>query len=131
MRAIAVQKYKNPLEVIQVPEPEPGPSEVLVRVAAAGLNPLDEGIRLGTFRQIVPYSAPFVLGHDVAGTVIEVGAGVSEFAVGDVVYGRLRDGAIGSFAERVVANVADLARVPQSVSVEEAASLPLVALTAW
>ncbi|WP_243076563.1 NADP-dependent oxidoreductase [Microbacterium sp. SS28] len=131
MKAIAVTQYKKPLAVIEVPTPRPGAGEVLVRVAAAGLNQLDEKVRLGEFRQILPYRAPFVLGHDLAGTVAEVGAGVSTFAVGDEVYARPRDGRIGTFAEHVVVDASDLAFAPQSVSLEEAAGLPLVALTAW
>lgn len=131
MRAIAVSQYKQPLTVIEVPVSQPGADEVLIEVAAAGLNQLDEKVRLGEFRQILPYRAPFVLGHDLAGTVAEVGPGVTSFSVGDVVYARLRDGAIGTFAERVVVAVSDLALAPRSVPVEAAAGLPLVALTAW
>lgn len=131
MRAIAVTRYKQALEVIDAPEPKPGPGEVLVEVVAAGLNQLDEKIRLGEFRQILPYRAPFVLGHDLAGTVLELGPGVTAFSIGDAVYSRLRDGAIGTFAERAVVAESDLALVPRSVSLEDAAVLPLVALTAW
>ncbi|MCP2637190.1 NADP-dependent oxidoreductase [Microbacterium sp. HD4P20] len=131
MKAIAVSHYKQPLEVIDTPVPQPGAGEVLVEVAAAGLNQLDEKIRLGEFRRILPYRAPFVLGHDLAGTVVEVGPRVTSFSVGDVVYSRPRDGAIGTFAERVVVAESDLALAPRSVSVEAAAGLPLVALTAW
>src|SRR6478609_3727442 len=131
MKAIAVTHYKKPLAMIDVPPPSAGVGEVLVRVAAAGLNQLDEKVRLGEFRQILPYRAPFVLGHDLAGTVEEVGPGVTAFAVGDEVYARPRDGAIGTFAELAVVAVSDLAPAPRSISVEEAAGLPLVALTAW
>lgn len=134
MRAIAVSHYTHPLEVIDIRAPKPGPREVLVvlvKVAAAGLNQLDEKIRLGEFKQILPYRAPFVLGHDLAGTVVELGSGVTEFSVGDVVYSRPRDGAIGTFTEQVVVAEADLALAPRSVPIETAAGLPLVALTAW
>lgn len=131
MKALAVSGYKQPLDVIELPAPEPGPGEVLVEVVAAGLNQLDEKLRLGEFRQVLPYRAPFVLGHDLAGTVIGLGPGVSSFSVGDPVYSRPRDGAIGAFAERIVVAEADLARAPRSVSLEAAAGLPLVSLTAW
>lgn len=131
MKALAVSHYKQPLEVIDVPAPKPGQGEVLVEVTAAGLNQLDEKIRLGEFKQILPYRAPFVLGHDLAGTVLEAGSGVTGISVGDAVYARVRDGAIGTFAERIVVNQADLALAPRSISLEDAAGLPLVALTAW
>lgn len=131
MRAIAVSHYKKELEVIDVPSPQPGSGEVLVEVAAAGLNQLDEKIRLGEFKQILPYRAPFVLGHDLAGTVAKLGSGVTSFSVGDLVYSRPRDHSIGTFAEKIVVADADLALAPRSVSIEAAAGLPLVALTAW
>lgn len=131
MKALVVSHYKKPLESIDVPAPKPGPEEVLVKVAAAGLNQLDEKIRLGDFKQILPYRVPFILGHDLAGTVLEVGSGITKFSVGDMVYGRVRDGAIGTFAEQIVVNQADLAVAPGSISLEDAAGLPLVGLTAW
>lgn len=131
MRAFAVTKYKQPLQEIDVPEPIVGDHDVLVRVEAAGLNPLDEGIRVGAFKQILPYRLPLILGHDVAGTVIRVGANVRGFKSGDEVYGRPSTESVGTFAERVAVPEADLALKPASISMAEAGSLPLVALTAW
>jgi NADPH:quinone reductase-like Zn-dependent oxidoreductase len=131
MRAFAVSKYKGPLRETDVPEPAVGEHDVLIRVQAAGLNPLDEKIRLGEFRQLLRYKAPFVLGHDVAGTVSRVGAKVRGYKPGDEVYARPRDGRVGTFAERIAVAEADVALKPASVTIEEAASLPLVALTAW
>ncbi len=131
MKALAVVKYNQPLEVIDIPVPHPAPGEVLVNVAAVGLNQLDEKIRRGEFKQILPYKTPFVLGHDLAGTVAQIGPDVTSFSVGDAVYARPRDGAIGTFAEQIVVNQADLAPAPRSVSLEAAAGLPLVSLTAW
>jgi NADPH:quinone reductase-like Zn-dependent oxidoreductase len=131
MKAFAVSAYQAPLERIEVPEPRVGRSDVLVRVRAAGVNVLDEKIRLGDFRQILPHAFPLILGHDVAGTVIRVGADVRGLKPGDTVYGRPDDGRIGTFAERIAVNEADLAIAPVSVDIEAAASLPLVALTAW
>jgi len=131
MKAFVVTEYKAPLEPVEVAEPQVGGRDVLVRVQAAGLNALDEKIRMGEFKQILPYKPPFVLGHDVAGTVIEVGANVRGFKPGDEVYARPRDHRIGTFAERIAVGEADLALKPESISMEEAASLPLVALTAW
>src|SRR6185295_12586489 len=131
MRAFVVTKYKEPLQEADVPEPTVGEHDVLVRVDAAGLNPLDEGIRTGEFKQILPYKLPLILGNDVAGTVIRVGAKVRGFKPGDEVYARPDKDRIGTFAERIAVAEADLALKPATVTFEEAASLPLVALTAW
>jgi NADPH:quinone reductase-like Zn-dependent oxidoreductase len=114
-----------------VPEPIVGERDVLVQVAAAGLNQIDEKVRIGEFKAILPYKLPLTLGHDVAGTVIQVGAKVRGFAVGDEVYSRPRDHRIGTFAERIAIDEADVAHAPTRISPVEAASLPLVALTAW
>lgn len=131
MRAFVVTKYKQPLEEAEVPEPVVGEHDVLVRVDAAGLNPLDEGIRAGAFKQILPYRLPLILGNDLAGTVIRVGAQVRGFKPGDEVYARPDKDRIGTFAERIAVAEADLALKPASIGMEEAGSLPLVALTAW
>ncbi|TDW74926.1 NADP-dependent oxidoreductase [Kribbella pratensis] len=131
MRAFVVSQYKEPLQQADVPEPVVGEHDVLVQVRAAGLNVLDEKIRAGEFRQILPYKLPQILGNDVAGTVIGVGARVQGFRLGDEVYGRPDKDRIGTFAERIAVAEADLALKPVAVSFEEAASLPLVALTAW
>ncbi|GAA2159659.1 MULTISPECIES: NADP-dependent oxidoreductase [Glycomyces] len=131
MKAFVVKEYKAPLELAEVPEPHVGEHDVLVQVRAASLNPLDEKVRQGEFKQFLQYELPFVLGHDLAGTVVEVGAGVRGFKPGEEVYGRARDHRIGTFAERIAVAEADLALKPASISMEEAASLPLVALTAW
>jgi alcohol dehydrogenase len=131
MRAFVVKQYKGPLQQADVPEPAVGEHDVLVQVHAAGLNMLDEKIRAGEFKQVLPYELPQVLGNDVAGTVIGVGAKVRGFKLGDEVYARPDKDRIGTFAERIAIAEADLALKPASVSFEEAASLPLVALTAW
>jgi NADPH:quinone reductase-like Zn-dependent oxidoreductase len=131
MRAFVVTKYKQPLQEAEVPEPVVGEHDVLVRVDAAGLNPLDEGIRAGAFKQILPYRLPLILGNDLAGTVIRVGAQVRGFKPGDEVYARPDKDRIGTFAERIAVAEADLALKPASIGMEEAGSLPLVALTAW
>jgi len=131
MKAFAVSKYKGPVQEIEVPEPAVGPRDVLIRMRAAGVNALDEKIRAGEFKQILPYRLPLILGNDVAGTVVRVGAEVRRFAPGDLVYGRPDARRIGTFAELVAVAEADLAPAPTTVSIEEAGSLPLVALTAW
>jgi NADPH:quinone reductase-like Zn-dependent oxidoreductase len=131
MRAFVVTKYKAPLQEADVPEPVVGERDVLVRVEAAGLNQLDEKIRAGEFKQILPYKLPLILGNDVAGTVIGVGTAVRGFKPGDEVYARPDKDRIGTFAERIAVAESDLALKPASISMEEAGSLPLVALTAW
>ena len=131
MRAFVVAKYKEPPQEAEVPEPAVGTHDVLVRVQAAGLNQLDEKIRAGEFKQILPYKLPLILGNDVAGTVIGAGAAVRGFKPGDEVYARPAADRIGTFAERIAVAEDDLALKPASISMHEAGSLPLVALTAW
>lgn len=131
MKAFVVTKYGEPLREADVPEPATGERDVLVQVQAAGLNQLDEKIRLGEFKQILPYKLQLVLGNDVAGTVIRVGAQVTGFKPGDEVYGRPSKDRIGTFAERIAVAEDDLALKPITASMAEAGSLPLVALTAW
>jgi NADPH:quinone reductase-like Zn-dependent oxidoreductase len=131
MKAFVVAQYGQPLREADVPEPTVGEHDVLVRVAAAGLNGLDEKIRSGEFKQILPYALPTVLGSDLAGNVISVGSAVRGFAPGDEVYARPNVDRIGTFAERIAVAETDLALKPRSISMVETGSLPLVALTAW
>ncbi|PTQ65454.1 NADPH:quinone reductase-like Zn-dependent oxidoreductase [Sphingomonas sp. PP-CE-3G-477] len=113
------------------PDPVVGPDDVLVEIHAAALNVIDSKIRNGEFKLILPYKPPFVLGADFAGIVRQVGANVTRFAVGDAVYGSPRQGRIGTFAELIAVDQADVALKPVNLSMEEAASIPLVGLTAW
>ncbi|NMN05015.1 MULTISPECIES: NADP-dependent oxidoreductase [unclassified Novosphingobium] len=133
MKAFVVDKYKKkgPLRLRDMPDPEIGADDVLVRIDAAAINLLDSKIRDGEFKLFLPYRPPFIPGHDLAGTVIRTGANVRQFKAGDEVYARPRDGRAGTFAERIAVNAADLALKPTSLSMEEAASIPLVGLTAW
>lgn len=133
MKAFIVDRYgKNQsLRAGEVPEPELREDEVLVQVHAAGVNQLDFKIRNGEFKLILPYRVPFVLGHDVAGVVIQVGSGVRQFKVGDEVYSRPDDFRIGTFAEFVAVKEDSVAIKPNTITMEEAASIPLVGLTVW
>ena len=133
MKAFIVDRYRknDPLRYGDMPEPIPGQDDVLVDVHAAGLNPLDGKIRDGAFKAFIPYRPPFILGHDVAGIVVGIGSNVRRFKIGDEVYARPRDGRIGAFAERIAIDQADVALKPGTIGMEEAASMPLVALTAW
>ncbi|WP_433919014.1 NADP-dependent oxidoreductase [Streptomyces canus] len=131
MKAFVVNKYKAPAQLVEVAEPTVGERDVLVQVQAAGLNLVDERIRTGDYKQILPYRLPLILGSEAAGAVVQVGAKVRGFRPGDEVYARLDTHRIGTFAERVAVAESDLALKPASISIEEAGSLPLVALTAW
>ncbi|HCE94913.1 MAG: NADPH:quinone oxidoreductase [Burkholderiales bacterium GWA2_64_37] len=133
MKAFVIDRYskKGDLRLAELPTPELRDDEVLVQVHAAGVNLLDSKIRSGEFKLILPYKLPLVLGHDVAGVVTQVGPRVRQFKVGDEVYARPDDFRIGTFAEFVPVKEASLALKPKNITMEEAASLPLVALTAW
>jgi len=133
MKAFIVDKYNKGgiLRFGDMPEPILGDDDVLVEIHAAGLNPLDSKIRDGAFKPLLAYRPPFVLGHDMAGVVARVGPKARRFKVGDEVYARPRDGHVGTFAEAISINEADLALKPTNLSMEEAASIPLVGLTAW
>jgi NADPH:quinone reductase-like Zn-dependent oxidoreductase len=133
MRAFVVDRYGD-ADTVQgrdVPDPRVGADDVLVRIHAASINPLDLKIRAGDLKVILPYRAPFVLGNDLAGTITAVGSRVTRFTVGDEVYARPDQNRIGAFAELIAVNQDDVAARPAALTAEEAASLPLVALTAW
>ncbi|PBC11740.1 NADP-dependent oxidoreductase [Mesorhizobium sp. WSM3859] len=133
MKAFVVDKYgkKAALRLAEVPAPALQDEDVLVEIHAAGVNLLDAKIRDGEFKPFLRYRPPFVLGHDVAGIVVRVGSKVRKFKPGDEIYARPRDGRVGTFAEFIAINEADVALKPKNLSMEEAASIPLVALTAW
>jgi NADPH:quinone reductase-like Zn-dependent oxidoreductase len=132
MKAIVVAKYgKDGFRAADVPAPKVGSNDVLVRVSAASINPLDKMVRNGEFKQLLKYKPPFVIGHDVAGVVTQVGATVTDFKVGDEVYARPRDLRIGTFAEYIAIDQSDIALKPASLTLHDAAALPLVALAAW
>jgi len=132
MKAFVVEKYgKEGVRPADVPEPVVGRRDVLVRVVAASINPLDTMTRNGEFKRLIKRKPPFVLGHDVAGVITAVGADVRDFGVGDEVYARPRDLRIGTFADVIAIDQDDVAPKPDSLSFEEAAAVPLVALAAW
>ena len=133
MKAFVLEHYgeKRPLRSTEMPIPELREDEVLVEVHAAGVNLLDSKIRDGEFKVFLPYRLPLILGHDVAGVVVRVGPLVRQFKPGDEVYARPDDFRIGTFAEFVPVKEASLALKPRGLTMEEAASIPLVGLTAW
>lgn len=133
MRAARFGSYGPPevLSVDEVPRPVPGPDDVLVAVHAASVNPIDTKIRRGGQRGVIRLKLPWITGLDVSGVVVEVGARVTRFRAGDAVFGSPSHRRPGTMAEYVAVAAGELAAKPASVSHVEAASLPLVALTAW
>lgn len=133
MKAFQVKKYgrTEKLQLVDLENPTLGKNDVLIQVHAAGVNLLDSKIKNGEFKLILPYKIPFTLGHDVAGVVAGMGTGVTKFKIGDEVYSRPRDYRIGTFAELVSVHEDDVAMKPKNLTMEEAASIPLVGLTAW
>lgn len=132
MKAFVVEKYgKDGARAAEVPEPIVGDRDVLVQLRATSINPLDKLVRNGELKQVLKYKAPFVLGHDVAGVVTRVGSAVRGLKAGDEVYARPRDLRIGSFAEFIAIDQDDVSPKPASLTFEEAAAVPLVALASW
>jgi len=133
MKAFIIERYgrRETGSIVEVPVPELQDDEVLIDIHAAAVNVLDIKIRRGEFKLILPHPMPLILGHDVAGEVVKVGADVRRFKPGDAVYARPDDARIGTFAEKIAVRERSLAHQPANLTMEEAASLPLVALTAW
>jgi NADPH:quinone reductase-like Zn-dependent oxidoreductase len=127
MKAIVVHQYGGPeeLKFEDYPDPAPGPGEVLVRVAAASVNPIDYKRRAGLTKDFYPMNFPGLIGVDVAGTVVKIGPGVEGFSVGDKVFAM----ADNTYAELCVVKAAVLAKVPEGLDLIQAAALPLVTTT--
>ena len=133
MKAAVLTQYdKNgrKLEIQEVEKPSPRENEVLVKVFTAAVNPLDNMIIRGEVKLIVPYSLPLIMGNEFAGQVEAVGSAVKRFKVGDRVYGRMPLSKIGAFAEYAAVEEGALAPIPDYLSYDEAATVPLTALTA-
>lgn len=130
MQGYVLTRYKHPMELREVPEPTAGDGEVLIRVRAAGLNPVDYKTRDGAVRLFWRYDLPVVAGNELCGVVAAVGAGVTRFAVGDRVYARVDHHKMGAFATYSVVAEGMVAKMPESLDFEEAAALPLTGLTA-
>lgn len=131
MKAAYINRYGN-INDVQLDEqskPVLTENDVRIKVHAASINPLDLRVLEGEFKAILPVQFPFILGNDFAGTVVEVGANVTQFKVGDEVYAKTDLN--GAFAEYTVVHQSSLALKPKNISMELAASLPLVSLTAW
>ncbi|AQR69577.1 NADPH:quinone oxidoreductase [Janthinobacterium sp. LM6] len=133
MQALQLKQYGGPDHVAftELPRPTPGPGELLVRVRAAGLNPIDNLIPKGDFKPILKMRLPATLGSDLAGVVVEVGSGVTRFQAGDAVYASIFDTQYGSLAEFAVVPEQAAALKPANLDFVQAASIPMVGLTAW
>lgn len=133
MKAFIVDRYGNNdgVRAGEMPDPEVRDDDVLVQIHAASVNPLDLKIRGGSLKLILPYRLPFVLGNDLAGVVVRVGSRVRRFKRGDEVYARPDQDRIGAFAEFISIKEDAVASKPKELTMEEAASIPLVGLTAW
>lgn len=133
MKAFVINRYskETDLHLVDLPQPVLQENEVLVEIHAAGVNQLDSKISTGEFKLLLPYKFPLILGHDVAGIITQVGSKVNRFKVGDEVFARPADFKIGAFAEYIAINENDVALKPKNITMEQAASFPLVALTVW
>ncbi|MEE4341535.1 NADP-dependent oxidoreductase [Pseudomonas alliivorans] len=133
MKAFIIDRYgkKAVGRIGERPDPGIGQTDVLIQIHAAGVNMLDVKIRNGEFKPILPYTLPLVLGNDVAGVVVAVGSDVKGFKPGDEVYARPEQERMGSFAELICLHEESVALKPAHLTMVQAASVPLVALTAW
>jgi NADPH:quinone reductase-like Zn-dependent oxidoreductase len=133
MKAFVVDRYgrKNGIRAVDMSVPEPREDDLLIQIHAAGVNPLDSKIRDGEFKLILPYRLPLILGNDLAGVVVRVGSRVRRFKPGDEVYARPHKDRIGTFTEFIAVKEDGVALKPKALTMEEAASIPLVGLTAW
>jgi NADPH:quinone reductase-like Zn-dependent oxidoreductase len=131
MKAWGIQKYKGELQIIDAEEPSLGSNDVLIEVHSVGLNHLDEMLRNGEFKALLPLPLPLILGNELAGVVIATGKNVSGFQVGDEVFAKPDYFRSGTLAERISIDANEVALKPKNLSMMEAGSVPLVALTAW
>ena len=132
MKAAILETYGKPFRIADIPVPTPGPGDVLVRIAASSVNPLDTKIHTGAAEH-ARHSLPAILGIDLAGTVEAVGSAVTDFRPGDEVYGMAGGvgGLQGTLAEYAAVDADLLAMKPANLSMQEAAALPSVVITAW
>jgi len=133
MKALIFKRYSKPDQTLfaDIPKPTLKPDEILVRVHAVGLNPIDTMIPKGIFKPILRFQLPATLGSDLAGVVVEVGSRVSSFKVGDAVFASIFDTGTGSLAEFAVVPENAAALKPANLDFVQAASIPMVGLTAW
>lgn len=133
MKAVRIHAYGGPdvLQYEEAPKPAPGPDELLIRVLAAGVNPVDWKIRQGKLKDFIHYDFPLILGWDLSGVVEQVGDRVTGFKVGDAVYARPDIRRNGAYAQYIVVRAAEVAPKPALLDHIEAAAVPLAGITAW
>jgi len=133
MKAVRIHQYGGPEVLIyeDAPRPAPGIGELLIKVHAAGVNPVDWKIRAGYLKDIRPYTFPLILGWDLSGVVEAMGPGTGKFKIGDEVYSRPDSSRNGAYAEYIAVKEAELALKPRSIDHIYAAAIPLACLTAW
>lgn len=133
MQAAFITGYgaNQKLQIGTLSIPEVNDDDVLIQIHAASLNPIDFKIRDGKLKFVRPFKFPLTLGQDLSGVVVKLGKNVKKFSIGDAVYSRPRNGHTGCLAEYISVDQSDIAPMPMNLSFEEAASLPLVALTSW
>src|SRR5580658_5449713 len=133
MKAVRIHEYGAPevLRYEDAPRPIPAEGEVLVRVHAAAINPLDWKIRAGYVKNWLPYSLPMIPGWDFSGVIESVGGGVGEWKPGDEVYGRPEISRDGAYAEYIAVRASEIAFKPKSIDHVHASAIPLTGLTAW
>jgi len=131
MKAAVIREYEIEVEIAEIPKPEILADSVLIEVHAASVNPVDNLIRAGYLKEMMPISFPFIMGFDVSGTVVEVGDQVTKFKQGDEVFSRPNSMQAGTIAEYSLVKEAEIALKPSNISHAEAASIPLAGLTAW
>ena len=133
MKAFLIDRYgsNDVVRAGEMPDPELQDNDVLVQIHAASVNPVDLRTRDGKLKLILPYRLPFALGNDLAGVVVRVGSGVRRFKPGDEVYARPDKDRVGTFAEFISMKEDAVAQKPKRLTMEEAASIPMVGLTAW
>ncbi len=131
MKAAIIKGYEAPIEIADIPQPALLADSVLIEVHAASVNPVDGFVQAGYLKEMMPITFPFTMGFDVSGVVVEVGEQVSKFKKGDEVFSRPNGMQAGTIAEYAMIKAEELAIKPSNISHQEAASIPLVGLTAW
>ncbi len=133
MKAFLINKYgdKSVVQLENIKEPSIGENDVLIKVSATSINPLDLKIRNGSLKEILPYKFPIVLGNDFSGVIVKTGSKVKKFKINDEVYGKTDYKSSGSFSEFISINEKSIAKKPKNLTMEESASIPLVGLTSW
>lgn len=132
MRAMTIHEYgAGPIFDETMPMPSMNPNEVRVQIKAASVNPIDYKTKHGDLKILLKYQFPFILGNDFSGVITEIGANVTDYKVGDHVFGRPRKDKTGTFAEYISIDASEIAPMPKNLTFEEAASIPLVGLTSY